>query len=127
MTIYLTPDDIKAYNVIFLGSLQVRDESGLQSAIQRPQMAAYYQGADMALQSALLIEGIALAHPFVDANKRTAAMAGLVFLDLNGFILHYQQGMTRDELGDYLLAIVMHQRTADQFAQWIRQHMTQKP
>src|SRR5919204_6511794 len=55
----------------------LRDEGALESALMRPQMAAHYESADLATQAALLIIGIALAHPFVDGNKRTAFLCGV--------------------------------------------------
>ena len=64
------------------GSL--RDEGALESAINRPTMAAYYEGAELIQQAVLLAIGISLAQAFVDGNKRTAYLALRVFLELNG-------------------------------------------
>lgn len=50
----------------------------------RPRMVAYYEGADLIRQAALLAVGIAQAQAFVDGNKRTAFAAADVFLRLNG-------------------------------------------
>lgn len=36
--------------------------------------------------------------PFVDGNKRTALNAALVFLDLNGFIVHDPEGRLYDAM-----------------------------
>jgi len=44
----------------------------LDSAVHRAQTAAYYGGADLFLQAAALANGIALNHPFIDGNKRSA-------------------------------------------------------
>lgn len=68
--------------------LGLRDAGALDAALMRPQMAAHYEGADLATQAALFIAGITLAHAFVDANKRTALATGLVFLHKNGCPLH---------------------------------------
>jgi death-on-curing family protein len=72
MPIYLTADEVKTINQHFLGAPALRDESALVAAMARPLAAAYYQQADLVSQAAILIEGIAQAHAFVDANKRTA-------------------------------------------------------
>lgn len=56
----------------------------LESAVLRPQMAAHYADADLPLQTALLAVGISQAQAFLDGNKRTAALAAIVFLHLNG-------------------------------------------
>lgn len=63
----------------------LRDEGLLESALMRPRMAAYYEGIDQIDQAALLMAGIALAHAFVDGNKRTALVCGVVFLERNGY------------------------------------------
>src|ERR1051326_2911585 len=63
------------------------DEGKLESALMRPQMAAHYEEADLVRQAALLVSGVALAHAFVDGNKRTALIAGRVFLRFNGYRL----------------------------------------
>src|SRR5918911_1173041 len=63
----------------------LRDEGLLESAVMRPQMAAYYEEADLIRQAALLAAGIAQAQAFIDGNKRTALAAMEGFLRLNGF------------------------------------------
>lgn len=88
---YLTLDDVLGINEFVMAQQRqqslLRDVNGLESAMMRPQMAANYENADLARQTALIVSGIALAHPFVDGNKRTAIMAGEMFLDLNGYVL----------------------------------------
>jgi death on curing protein len=89
--IYLTVSEVVGINEALLAqegqqSLLV-DEGELESAIMRPQMAAHYEQADPARQTALLVAGIALAHAFVDGNNRTALLAGGIFLGLNGAAL----------------------------------------
>jgi len=59
----------------------------------------------------------------VDGNKRTAAVAAITFLRLNGVSLNYQPSPTRDEFGLRILALVQHQETANQLADWVRQHL----
>lgn len=66
------------------GTPALRDEPALASAIMRPQMAARYEDADLVTQAVRLITGIALAHAFVDGNKRAAFITGVTFLRLNG-------------------------------------------
>ena len=64
--------------------LRENGEDAIESSLMRPQWAARYQDADLAQQAALIILGIAQAHPFVDGNKRAAFAAGIVFIQLNG-------------------------------------------
>jgi death-on-curing protein len=124
---YLTVADIIAINGEMLramqgGALGARDEGLLESAALRPRMAAHYEGADLAGQAATLIAGIALAHAFVDGNKRTALLAGAVFLALNGQELTAQPL----ELAQRIEALVTHPGmladAIEGFADWIRQH-----
>jgi death-on-curing family protein len=50
-------------------------------------VAAFYEQADLVTQAAILIAAIALSHPFLDGNKRTAVIAAATFLDLNGLVI----------------------------------------
>lgn len=63
----------------------LRDEGALESAIMRPQMAAWYEGADILRRAALLAVGISQAQAFVDGNKRTALQTLDTFLWINGW------------------------------------------
>ena len=63
----------------------LRDEGLLESALMRPQMAAYYEEADIVPASALLGTGISQAQAFLDGNKRTAFQTLDAFLWVNGW------------------------------------------
>ncbi|HEX6818236.1 MAG TPA: type II toxin-antitoxin system death-on-curing family toxin [Ktedonobacterales bacterium] len=87
--VYLTVGEVIEFNREILrragqSPSVVRDLGLLQSALQRPQNAAYYEGADVITQAALYMVGVALNHPFVDGNKRTGYVAGMTFLLVNG-------------------------------------------
>src|SRR3954468_4410642 len=71
------------------GSADVRDEGLLESALARaPQLYAYGDPApDLADLAAALTYGLARNHPFVDGNKRTAAVCCETFIELNGATL----------------------------------------
>ena len=71
------------------GSDGVRDVGLLESALARAQnIEAYEPDADIARLAAAYAYGIAKNHPFVDGNKRTALVATLTFLHLNGLEIH---------------------------------------
>ena len=53
----------------------------------RPQNLAAYGEPDAAALAAAYAFGIARNHPFVDGNKRTAAVVSEAFLNLNGMDL----------------------------------------
>ncbi|MCB1587414.1 MAG: type II toxin-antitoxin system death-on-curing family toxin, partial [Xanthomonadales bacterium] len=63
----------------------VRDEGLLDSAISRPRQRHAYGDPppDLAALAASLAFGLARNHPFLDGNKRTAAVACETFLLLN--------------------------------------------
>ena len=68
------------------GRAGVRDMGLLESALAVPQAGAgdqYFHGDLFEMASAYLFH-IVRNHPFLDGNKRTGAVAALVFLELNG-------------------------------------------
>ncbi len=71
------------------GSEGIPDENLLESALARARQLFAYDGVDVDLPSlaATLAAGIAGNHPFIDGNKRIAAVACELFLELNGFVL----------------------------------------
>jgi death-on-curing protein len=67
------------------GAPDLRDAGLLSSALARPrQYLAYGDRADVVLLAALCTAGIVRNHPFVDGNKRTGFMLGVLFLEING-------------------------------------------
>jgi death-on-curing protein len=72
----------------------------LESAIARPETYAHYQDADLALQATVLAHGIAEGQQFIDGNKRTALIAMLVFLEINGWRIEASD----TELADWILS-----------------------
>jgi len=70
----------------FSGLNGVRDENLLASAVLTPQSSFGGKSpfADIVEIAAAYLFYICKNHPFVDGNKRTAMMAAIVFLRLNG-------------------------------------------
>ena len=69
---------------LFGGPAGMRDEGALGSALGRPVNRWAYEEADLPALAAAYAFGIARNHPFVDGNKRTALLAFVTFLGLNG-------------------------------------------
>lgn len=68
------------------GPSGVRDKTLLSSALARPrQHLAYSEEADLIRMAAAYTAGIVGNHPFVDGNKRTGFVIGVLFLELNGY------------------------------------------
>ncbi len=69
---------------IFGGPEGLRDPGALESALGRAQNRFHYDEGDLAALAAAYAFGIANNHAFVDGNKRTAFLAIITFLGLNG-------------------------------------------
>jgi death-on-curing protein len=68
------------------GAAGLRDDALLQSALARPQQHfAYAESPDIIHLAAIYTASIVRNHPFVDGNKRTGFVLGVLFLELNGF------------------------------------------
>jgi death-on-curing protein len=67
------------------GAEGLRDESLLHSALGRPLNQAVYASSDIIDLAAKYTAGIVQNHPFVDGNKRTGFVVGVLFLELNGY------------------------------------------
>lgn len=72
--------------VQFGGTAGLRDEALLESALARPRQHFQYADApDIFDLAAAYLSAIVRNHPFVDGNKRTGFLIGVLFLELNGF------------------------------------------
>ena len=68
------------------GATGVRDRELLESALARPrQHHSYAKTSDVVEMAALYTAGIVRNHPFIDGNKRTGFVIGVLFLELHGF------------------------------------------
>lgn len=68
------------------GAGGIRDPGLLQSALSRPrQQLAYGEKPSLVSMAAAYTEGIVQNHPFIDGNKRVGFLAGILFLELNGY------------------------------------------
>jgi death-on-curing protein len=68
------------------GPSGIRDIGMLESALARPKNLFAYSETEPSLEqmAAAYAFGITANHPFVDGNKRTAFIASITFLRLNG-------------------------------------------
>lgn len=101
------------------GGEGVRDEGLLESAMARPLNLAAYGEPDAAELAAAYAYGIARNHPFVDGNKRTAAVVSEAFLVLNGYALR----ATDAELVVAFLALAAGELSEEELADWFRGHL----
>lgn len=101
------------------GGEGVRDPGALESAMARPLNLAAYGEPDAAALAAAYAFGIARNHPFVDGNKRTAAVVSVAFLLLNGRVFM----ATPAELTVAFLALAAGELTEEEMADWFRRHL----
>jgi len=101
------------------GAAGVRDIGMLESAMARPLNLVAYEDPDIADLAAGYAFGIARNHPFIDGNKRTAAVVSETFLGLNGHILDCADV----ELVTIFLALAAGELTAEALADWFRRNV----
>lgn len=72
--------------VLHGGAKGVRDAGLLASAIARPRQHFNYRDQPNVIHlAAIYTAAIVSNHPFVDGNKRTGFVMGILFLELNGY------------------------------------------
>lgn len=68
------------------GAEGLRDDNLLKSALARAQQIYVYADTpDIIGMAAAYTAGIVRNHPFIDGNKRTGFVIGILFLELNGY------------------------------------------
>lgn len=118
--------DVLALNAHILGHDDgLLDEGKLAGALGRVEMAAHYEGADLIGQAARLLVAVALAHAFVDGNKRTGFRAAAAFWELNGLRLPDND---YPALAERLVALVAatggREDEGMALERWLRDHLT---
>jgi death-on-curing protein len=103
--------------VLHGGASGVRDESVLKSALARPQQHfAYAPATDVIQLAAIYTASIVQNHPFVDGNKRTGFVVGILFLELNG----YRFMATEEEAASAVLALAGGRIEESGYAEFLR-------
>lgn len=100
------------------GASGIRDETLLDSALGKPRNIFLYGRPDLFTLATAYISGIVRNHPFVDGNKRTAFLAGAIFLERNGKTLTASE----EEAADFMLALAATTISEDGFTAWLRKH-----
>ena len=101
----------------FGGSAGLRDPGALDSALMRPQLGYY---SDLIEEAAALMESLAMNHPFVDGNKRTA------FFTTDAFLRKNSQFIDCDNNEAYEFFMSLFETHSFRFAQlhaWLEQHI----
>lgn len=103
------------------GLAGVRDHGLLESALARPEQAFAYGGpdTDLAALAAAYAFGVARNHPFSDGNKRTAAVACELFLNLNGWELAADDA----DIYPIIMGLAAGEIDESAFASWLRERV----
>jgi death on curing protein len=105
------------------GASGLRDFGLLQSALARlHQHYAYADGPEVVDLAALYTAGIVLNHPFVDGNKRTGFVVGVLFLELNGYVFQASE----EEATEAVFSLAAGTMKEDEFARWLRKNSKRK-
>jgi death-on-curing protein len=97
----------------------VRDAGLFESAMARPQNLAAYGDPDAAALAASYAFGLARNHPFVDGNKRTAAVVSEGFLQKNG----YRLDASNAEIVPIFEALAAGELGESELADWFRERI----
>jgi death-on-curing protein len=100
----------------FGGTLGVRDQGGLESAVFHPQNVYFYGQGDIYDVAAAYAFHIAEGQCFLDGNKRTAVAAALVILRKNGADL----GINERDLYDLVIGIAEKRVSKSDLAAYLR-------
>jgi death-on-curing protein len=99
------------------GAADIRDLGLLQSALARPQqLHAYGDKPDTIEMAAAYTVAIMRNHPFVDGNKRTAFVVGVLFLEING----HRFGASEEDATQAVLGLANGTIDEASFVRWLR-------
>ncbi len=98
------------------GASGLRDLDLLESAIARPRQRHTYGDPDVLDLAAAYTAAIINNHPFVDGNKRTGFVVGILFLELNGPTFTASEA----DATQAVLDLAAGEISEDQFATWLR-------
>ncbi|MBA3551071.1 type II toxin-antitoxin system death-on-curing family toxin [Patescibacteria group bacterium] len=121
---YLTISQLLLIHSIIIdettGGHGVHKPNILSGIILAPQQAVFGKGLypTIFLKAALYARDIAMNHPFMDGNKRTAMVAALVFIENNGYVFEAEKG----EIEHFALQIVIKKLSIEDIATWFEIH-----
>lgn len=99
------------------GAAGVRDTGLLKSALARPQQLHGYGDKPGIIDiAAAYTAGIVRNHPFVDGNKRTGFVVGVLFLEMDG----YRFVATEEAAAQAVLSLAAGTLDETGFAIWMR-------
>jgi len=117
--VWITREDCLAYHESLLerfgGLSGIRDESLLDSAINRPKHLLAYGKPSIFQMAASYAHGIVKNHPFLDGNKRAGFIAAALFIETNG----YRFQAPEEEAVLETLALAAGETSEEAYAVWL--------
>ena len=123
MTDFLSVDDVLTLHTdqvaLYGGDPGVRDLGLLESAVAQPRatFGGEFLHKNLFEMAAAYLFHIVKNHPFLDGNKRTGAVAALVFLDFNGIRIDAPKG----SVYDLTMSVATGEAGKGQIAEFFRQ------
>jgi death-on-curing protein len=106
------------------GAAGLCDEGLLPSAIARPrQLLACGEAVDVIDMATALTGGLVKNHPFLDGNKRIGFVAGILFIELNG----YRFNAPEEAAAEAVMALAAGGMDEAGYAAFLREHVTVAP
>ncbi|HLZ14729.1 MAG TPA: type II toxin-antitoxin system death-on-curing family toxin [Candidatus Saccharimonadales bacterium] len=101
------------------GSIGLRDLGRLEAVIATQTQNVFGEELYPSLidKAAAIIRGIIADHPFVDGNKRTAMLAGLTLVEINGIRFAAEPG----ELEDFAVKVATDKLDIPSIVAWLRE------
>ena len=119
---YLTIDEIFAIHDRAIreygGSPELLDLGRLEATLAVPRQTMFGEELypDVFSKAAILYYLLIKNHPFLDGNKRTAFLALMRFLNINGYTLN----ATNDELYQFTIDVASSALTKEEVEMWIK-------
>jgi len=99
------------------GAPGLREPGLLQSALARPQqLHAYGNNPDILDMAAGYVAGMVRNYPFINGNKRTGFLVGVLFIELDGF----QFAATEESAAQAILSLAAGTLDEPGLAAWLR-------
>lgn len=102
------------------GSMGLRDLGRLEAAIATQTQNVFGQELYPRVldKASAIMRAIVADHPFVDGNKRTAMLAGLTLIEVNGLVFSAKLG----EIEDFAVRIAVEHLDIPEIVHWLERH-----
>jgi death on curing protein len=105
------------------GATGLRGQGLLESALARPRQHYSYTGtSDIVALAALYTAGIVRNHPFIDGNKRTGFVIGILFIELHG----YEFKASEEDATQAVMGLAAGALDEAGFTAWLRGNVKRK-